>query len=67
MENHTNENLLNRGVKVFAALLVLSLLEFWVATSAGGSMIPLLALVAIVKTLLILEYYMHYRELFTEE
>jgi len=51
--------LLQRGLIVFIGLLVLSGLEYWV--SVALSSLVLLALVAMMKAVLIMEYYMHLR------
>jgi heme/copper-type cytochrome/quinol oxidase subunit 4 len=57
---------LRRGVVVFVGLAILTIVEFGIAIGLSGN-IPLLAIVAIAKTLLILEYFMHLSSLFRRE
>jgi heme/copper-type cytochrome/quinol oxidase subunit 4 len=54
---------LRRGVLVFVGLAVLTAIEFGIAIGLAGSL-PLLAVVAVAKTALILEYFMHLSSLF---
>ncbi|GEM_PF-1719558 len=60
MKNTHSGNGLSRGVRVFGGLLVLTLLEFWVAVGLEDT-VPSLALIMIAKAALILDYYMHIR------
>jgi heme/copper-type cytochrome/quinol oxidase subunit 4 len=57
-------NLLRRGVAVFIGLALLTGLEFWVAVGGLTASLPLLLIVALAKTVLILEYFMHVRHIF---
>ena len=59
--------LLRRGVLVFVGLAILTGVEFWVAVGGLIAPLPLLAVVAIGKTVLIAEYYMHLRNVFQTE
>lgn len=56
--------LLRRGVIVFTGLAVLTGLEFWVAVGGLTASLPLLAVIALGKTALIGEYYMHLSGIF---
>ena len=51
------------GLKVIAALAALTAIEFWVAVSLDTVVNPALAVIAVIKALLILEYFMHYSQL----
>ncbi len=53
------------GVIVLVGLAVLTLIEYFLA-QAGGLMVPLM-LVAVFKAALILEYFMHFSHLWSEE
>lgn len=57
----TKPALLRRGEIVFVALMILTGLEFWVAIAMNS--LFLLALAAIPKAILVVEYYMHARRL----
>lgn len=59
--------LLRRGVIVFVGLAVLTGVEFWVAVGGLTAPLPLLAIAAIGKTALIVEYYMHLRSVLQTE
>jgi heme/copper-type cytochrome/quinol oxidase subunit 4 len=48
---------------VIAALAALTAIEFWVAVSLDTVVNPALAVIAVIKALLILEYFMHYSQL----
>lgn len=63
-ESEDKGTLLRRGVMVFVGLAVLTGVEFWVAIGGLVAPLPLLAVVAITKTVLIAEYYMHLRGVF---
>ena len=52
-----------RGLKVIAALAALTVIEFWVAVSLDTVVNPALVVIAVIKALLILEYFMHYSQL----
>jgi hypothetical protein len=54
------------GLLVLLGLAVLTALEFWVATAAGGSPVFLFVLV-LAKAGLILQYYMHLGRMWGEE
>lgn len=60
-ESEDRGTLLRRGVIVFGGLAVLTGVEFWVAIGGLIASLPLLAVVAVGKTALIAEYYMHIR------
>jgi heme/copper-type cytochrome/quinol oxidase subunit 4 len=55
-----------QGILVLIALAVLTALEFWIASAAGGSIVFLFIL-ALAKAGLIVQYYMHLGHLWTEE
>lgn len=55
-----------QGLLVLVGLSVLTALEFWVATAAGGSTVFLFILV-LAKAGLILQYYMHLNRVWSEE
>lgn len=55
-----------RGILVFVGLAVLTALEFWVASAAGGSPV-FLFIIVLAKAGLILQYYMHLGQLWGEE
>lgn len=54
-----------QGFMVFAGLAVLTALEFWIASAAGGS-VAFLFLIALAKAGLIVQSYMHLRNLWGE-
>jgi len=59
---------LRLGVIVLVALAVLTGVEFWVAVGGlGGVTLTLLALVALAKAVLIVDYFMHVGKLFQPE
>jgi cytochrome c oxidase subunit 4 len=55
-----------RGFLVFVGLAALTSLEFWVATAAGGS-VAFLFIIALVKASVIVQYYMHLENVWSEE
>ena len=55
-----------KGFLVFIALAILTALEFWVATAAGGS-VAFLFIIALVKAGVIVQYYMHLESVWSEE
>lgn len=59
--------LLRRGVIVLVGLALLTGVEFWVAVGGLAAPLPLLAIAAVGKTALIVEYYMHLRGAFKAE
>ena len=61
------DGLKRRGIYVFLALLVLTLIEFFVASSNISAVIPLMALIMIAKAAVIVEYFMHLRGIFQTE
>ena len=63
-ESEGKGTLLRRGVMVFVGLAILTGVEFWVAVGGLIASLPLLAVIAISKTALIVEYYMHLRGVF---
>jgi caa(3)-type oxidase subunit IV len=59
---------LSLGARVLIGLAVLTGAEFWVAVSGvGGASFVLLALIALAKAALILEYFMHVGKLSPSE
>ena len=62
-ETHQDTGGLRRGVVVFVGLGVLTAIEFAIAIGLAGSLL-LLAIVAIVKTAIIAEYFMHLSSVF---
>lgn len=56
--------LLRRGVIVLVGLAVLTGVEFWIAVGGLPATLPLLAVIALGKTALIAEYYMHLHYVF---
>ena len=61
------DGLKRRGIYVFLALLVLTLIEFFVASSNTSALLPLMALIMIAKAAVIVEYFMHLRGIFQPE
>jgi len=57
--SHSDHPTLSRGFLVFIGLALLSGIEFWVAVGGIKGVFPLLAIVALAKSALIIEYYMH--------
>ena len=57
VQTHDNKSMLGQGVLIFVYLAVLTGLEFFVAISFQS--VPLLAVVALVKAVLVVYYYMH--------
>jgi len=55
-----------RGILVFVGLAVLTVLEFWIASAAGGSTV-FLFIIVLAKAGLILQYYMHLGQVWGEE
>lgn len=55
-----------RGILVFVGLAVLTALEFWIASAAGGSPV-FLFIIVLAKAGMILQYYMHLDQLWGEE
>ncbi len=55
-----------KGILVMVVLAVLTALEFWVATAAGGS-VAFLFIIALIKAGLIVQYYMHLESVWSEE
>ena len=55
-----------KGFLVFVGLAILTALEFWVATAAGGS-VAFLFIIALVKAGVIVQYYMHLESVWSEE
>jgi hypothetical protein len=55
-----------RGILVFVGLAVLTALEFWIASAAGGSTV-FLFIIVLAKAGLILQYYMHLGQVWGEE
>ena len=60
------ETLKRRGVVILAALAALTGVEFWVAIGGLDASLPLLVVVALGKAALIIEYFMHLRDLMEE-
>ncbi|MBI4675908.1 MAG: cytochrome C oxidase subunit IV family protein [Chloroflexi bacterium] len=60
--------LLRVGVLVLVVLAVLTAVEYWVAVGGlGGATLTLLALLALAKAALIVDYFMHVGKLFQPE
>ncbi len=57
---------LARGIRVFAGLLVLTVVEYGIAVGMTGNLAPL-AVVALLKAGLIVEYFMHLSQLWHPE
>ena len=55
------------GIRVIAVLGLLTALEFWVAVTVTTSLLGILSIIAIVKAALIVEYFMHYSQLWHRE
>lgn len=55
-----------RGILVFIGLAILTALEFWIASAAGGSTV-FLFIIVLAKAGLILQYYMHLGQLWGDE
>ena len=62
--NHDKKSMLSQGVFIFVYLAVLTVLEFFVALSFNS--VPVLVVVAIVKAVLVVYYYMHVYQLNAE-
>ncbi len=58
---------LRLGWMVIAGLGVLTAVEYWIAVSVHSSPLPYLTIVALIKAWLILQYFMHVRQLWGEE
>ncbi len=56
----------HRGFYVLIALLVLEVFDYLVAIWANGS-IPILFVLALINAALIVQYYMHISDVFSEE
>ncbi len=56
-EHHENKAMLGQGILIFVYLAVLTVLEFLIAISFRS--VPLLVVVALVKAVLVVYYYMH--------
>src|SRR5919112_6086675 len=57
VHTHNNRSMLGQGILIFIYLAILTGLEFFVAISFNS--LPLLVVVAIVKAVLVVYYYMH--------
>ena len=57
VHTHDNKSMLGQGILIFVYLAVLTGLEFFIAISFNS--VPLLLVVAIVKAVLVVYYYMH--------
>ena len=55
-----------QGFLIFVGLAILTALEFWVATAAGGS-VAFLFIIALVKAGVIIQYYMHLESVWSGE
>ena len=53
---------LRRGWVVFLGLGLLTIVEYWVATSFAGAL-PYLAVIALIKAWLVIQYFMHVAQL----
>ena len=66
MKHESAGALFRQGWVVFAGLGVLTVGEYWVATSMTGAL-PYLAVIALVKAWLVIQYFMHVAQLWTTE
>jgi cytochrome c oxidase subunit 3 len=64
VHTHENRSMLGQGMLIFVYLAVLTALEFFVAISFNS--VPLLLVVALVKAVLVVYYYMHVYKLSLE-
>ena len=64
VHTHENRSMLGQGMLIFVYLAVLTALEFFIAISFNS--VPLLLVVAIVKAVLVVYYYMHVYKLSLE-
>ena len=55
------------GLIVIAALAILTAVEFWVAVSITTALFITLVVIAIIKTALIAEYFMHFSRIWKTE
>lgn len=58
---------LRLGWIVITALAVLTALEYWIAISIHSTALPYLAMIALVKAGLIIQYFMHVAQLWRGE
>ncbi len=58
---------MGRGFRTIVGLAVLTALEFWAAVALSTGLLAVLAVIAIAKTWLILDYFMHLRHLWRSE
>ncbi len=55
------------GIRVIAVLGLLTALEFWVAVTVTTGLLGILSIIVLVKAALIVEYFMHYSQLWHRE
>ncbi len=67
MNSSRQSEKLRRGMVVIVALAVLTAIEFWVATQLETGLFAILVVIALIKAGLIVEYFMHYSQLFGSE
>lgn len=58
---------LRLGWIVIGGLVVLTAVEYWVAISIHSSPLPYLAVIALIKAWLIVQYFMHVAQLWRKE
>ena len=64
--NGAKKSAYRQGIYVFLVLAVLTIAEFFIAQVSGGRAVPLL-LIALIKSALIVYYFMHIYRLWGEE
>lgn len=67
MAEHDFDGMIRIGRRVFVLLAIATVLEFVVAVSGVGGALALLAAIALVKAWLIVDSFMHVRQLRSEE
>lgn len=58
---------MRRGLAVLIVLVVLTALEYWVAAALQTGVMPYLAVIAVIKAGLIVQYFMHLSQLWSSE
>ncbi len=64
--NEKKKSIYGQGVKVFIGLMLLTIVEYYIAQLPGGA-ITLLFIVALIKAGMIIHYFMHVSSLWSEE
>ena len=67
MNDSRHNEKLRRGTIVIVALAILTAIEFWIAVQVETGLFAILTVVALIKAGLIVEYFMHYSQLFGSE